>query len=164
MLFALACCVAAAQDPGITPQFVTEAMVGRDPIPATIWITGSRAQRVEQILGHRSKVARIRYWRSGTRCAFVLDEVAHTEPITAGFVVQDGVLIAARVLVYRESRGAEVRNEGFLDRLVGSRLDAELGLDRSVDGITGATLSVSAMTRMARLALYLAMEASHDGG
>ena len=60
----------------------------------------------------------------------------------------------ARVLVYRESRGGEVRYPSFLKQLVGVALVGEQQLSARVDNIAGATLSVNAMSRMARLALY----------
>ena len=41
--------------------------------------------------------------RQGERTAVVLEEIAHTLPITAGFVVQGARIEQARVLVYRES-------------------------------------------------------------
>ncbi|MCP4949490.1 MAG: FMN-binding protein [Aestuariibacter sp.] len=36
-----------------------------------------------------------------------------------------------------------------------SVLNSRFKLDRQIDGITGATLSVRAVTRLARMALYL---------
>jgi hypothetical protein len=59
------------------------------------------------------------------------------------------------VLVYRESRGQEVRQSSFLKQFKSARLAKGDQLDRDIDGIVGATLSVGAMERMARLALFL---------
>jgi len=84
----------------------------------------------------------------------VLEEIGKEEPITAGFVVEGGRIKQARVLVYRESRGGEIRYPVFLKQYDGAALTADHYLDRSIDGISGATLSVRAMERMARLALY----------
>jgi hypothetical protein len=85
---------------------------------------------------------------------WILEEVGKEEPITAGFVVADGRIDHVRVLVYRESRGGEVRYPAFLKQFKSSKLAQDNTLDGSIDGIAGATLSVGAMERMARLALF----------
>jgi hypothetical protein len=59
-----------------------------------------------------------------------------------------------RVLIYRESRGWEVRHAFFTRQFDQAQLENGK-LDRSIDGITGATLSVEALQRAARLALWL---------
>ncbi len=77
------------------------------------------------------------------------------KPITTGLAVDDGAIERIRVLVYRESRGWEVRYDFFTAQFIGARLDGDARLDRRIDGISGATLSVRALTNLARLALYL---------
>lgn len=57
--------------------------------------------------------------------------------------------------MFRESRGFEVRYPFFTDQFRGARLREGLDLDREIDGISGATLSVRALTKLARLALLL---------
>jgi len=69
-------------------------------------------------------------------------------------VVSDGKIVQVRVLTYRESRGGEVRYPAFLKQYQGAELQIDQHLNRNIDGISGATLSVNAMNRMARLALY----------
>ena len=64
-------------------------------------------------------------------------------------------LVDVRVLIYRESRGWEVKYPAFTDQFRGARLTSDGKLDQSIDGISGATLSVHALTRLARLALLL---------
>ena len=68
--------------------------------------------------------------------------------LTAGKISQ------VRILTYRESRGGEVRYPAFLNQFNGAGLQQNGDLTRNIDGISGATLSVSALNRMARLALY----------
>ena len=60
-----------------------------------------------------------------------------------------------RVLAYRESRGWEVKDRAFTSQFDGARLTARQTLDRGIDGISGATLSVRALGRLTRLALLL---------
>ncbi|RME64612.1 MAG: FMN-binding protein, partial [Alphaproteobacteria bacterium] len=81
----------------------------------------------------------------------------------AGFIVDDGRLESVEVLIYRESRGWEIRYPFFRDQFVGARLGADLALDQDIDGISGATLSVRAMQKMARLALYFHDLVAGDG-
>jgi hypothetical protein len=84
---------------------------------------------------------------------WILEETGKEELITAGFVIADGHIDHVRVLVYRESRGQEVRQSSFLKQFNSAKLVPGDRLDRDIDGIIGATLSVGAMERMARLAL-----------
>lgn len=98
------------------------------------------------------------YWSDGREDVWILEEVGKEELITAGFVVVNGRIDHVRVLVYRESRGQEVREPAFLKQFGNAGLAQSNRLDRNIDGIAGATLSVGAMERMARLALYFDRE------
>lgn len=141
-----------------TTRFVDEAF--SSPTKADfLWITAALQPTIRQILDHDLRVARLPYWRQGKRTAWVLNEVGKEMPITIGVVVDDGRIERVRVLVYRESRGWEVQSANFLRQFVGARLGEQQRLDRSIDGIAGATLSVRAMTRVSRLALWLHQEA-----
>ncbi len=137
------------------PRFVEQAL-GEAAAPAFLWLTPALQAGVRAILGHPYGQARVRYWRRDDRYVWVLDEIGKEFPITAGFVVDAGALAQARVLVYRESRGQEISNAGFLAQFEGARLKGQdaSALTRRIDGITGATMSVDAMDRMARLALW----------
>ena len=98
---------------------------------------------------------RVRYWREDRRTAWVLDEIGKDKPITTGFVIKQGRIERVRVLIFRESRGWEVRHSFFTDQFRDARLTEDRNLDRDIDGISGATLSVRAMKKLAALALYL---------
>lgn len=141
-----------------TTRFVGEAFAS-PPKSDSLWITAALQPTIRQILDHDLRVARLPYWRQGKRTAWVLNEVGKEMPITIGVVVDDGRIERVRVLAYRESRGWEVQSANFLRQFVGARLGEQQRLDRSIDGIAGATLSVRAMTRVSRLALWLHQEA-----
>ena len=81
-----------------------------------------------------------------------------------GGVVEDDAASMVRVLEFRESRGWEVRYPFFTDQYNDARLDARDQIDRRIDGITGATLSVNAVTRVVRLALFLYRYAGEASG
>lgn len=144
-----------------TARLLAEAFA-RSPASAILWLTAEQRPMVRAILGHDLATARLRYWRAteGTgRTAWVLEEIGKEMPITVGIVVDDDRIERMRVLAYRESRGWEVQSPNFLRQFTGARLGSEQQLDRSIDGISGATLSVRALTRLAKLALWLHQEA-----
>jgi hypothetical protein len=135
-------------------QFLAEALGAAVPKPEVLWLTKDVAAQANKILGHAPPQLRQRYWALEGKTVWVLEEIGKEEPITAGFVVESGRIKQARVLVYRESRGGEIRYPAFLKQYEHVGLTEEARLDRGIDGISGATLSVRAMERMARLALY----------
>jgi hypothetical protein len=133
--------------------FVAE-IFGTRPEAKVLWLTKDIQAQAAAILGHPPVQLRQRYWSDAHKSVWILEEVGKEEFITAGFVVADGRIEHVRVLVYRESRGGEVRYPAFLKQFKNSKLAPDNTLDRSIDGIAGATLSVGAMERMARLALF----------
>ncbi len=136
-------------------QFLAEVFNGETATPKVLWLNKETAKQVEKILGHAPNQMRQRYWKAGNQSAWILEEIGKEEPITAGFVVTDGKIAQARILTYRESRGWEVRYPAFLKQFQGAQPQADDRLSQQIDGISGATLSVNAMVRMGRLALYL---------
>ena len=138
-----------------TPQqFVDGAFGVNSAKLETLWMTKGVAQQADKILGHAPKQLRQRYWKHGLQTAWILDEIGKEEPITAGFIVESGKIVQASILAYRESRGGEVRHANFLKQYQNVGLLPDNFLNKNIDGISGATLSVRAMGRMARLALY----------
>ncbi len=136
-------------------KFLGESFGGTAPKPSLLWITGDTRDAVEEILGHSAGAMRVRYWSQGERTAWILEEIGKTEPITTGIVVDKGAIARINVLIYRESRGREVRYAYFTDQFKGATLNDMRQLDRDINGISGATLSVRALTRLARVALLL---------
>ncbi len=140
--------------------FVREAFEGRPPSVRALWIGEELRREIETILGHRYRRMRVRYRARGDRSAWILDEVGKKRPITVGIVVDQGRIARLAILVYRESRGWEVEHPGFTGQFAGATLGEGGRLDRPIDGISGATLSVRAVERLARVALRLAREVS----
>lgn len=120
-----------------------------------LWLSKDVKSRVEQLMDRPWSGVRVRYCLADGRTAWILDEIGKTEPITTGVVVNDGRVERVRVLVFRESRGGEVHREAFVRQYDGATLEPDGGLDRPIDGITGATLSLWALNRQVKLALYL---------
>lgn len=144
--------------PGIyqTPeQFLEQTFSGDIPKPRMLWLTGDIAETAEKLLEHKPTARRIRYWQQGNYSAWILNETGKHKPITVGIVVRDAHIETLKVLIFRENRGWEVQSRGFTQQFDRASLTPQNRLNQSIDGITGATLSVRALKRMARLALYL---------
>lgn len=137
-------------------QFLQESFSNRESPPTqTLWLAGDLKDGVNDILGHAYSRLRVKYWRDASRTAWVLEEIGKERPITAGFMIDQGKLKKIEVLAFRESRGWEIKHLFFTRQFNGAGLNVKNKLDRNIDGITGATLSVSAMTRLSQMALYL---------
>lgn len=135
--------------------FIEAAFAGRPPAPKILWLDDAAQADIVTILGHRYPAMRLRYWLDGQRSAWVLEEIGKEEPITVGVVIDGRRIELVKVLEFRESRGEEVRYPFFTKQFEGAGFKENHQLDRRVDGISGATLSVRAVTRLARLALHL---------
>lgn len=80
--------------------------------------------------------------------AVVTEEIGKYRPITFMVAVDPDLQVReAQVLVYRESRGMEVRRKRFLHQYVGKTTSDALRINRDIINVTGATLSVRAMNR-----------------
>jgi len=135
-------------------SFISEIYLNEPPASEAIMLLGVLRGAVEEILGHPYASLRIRYWKKDGRTTWILDEIGKTEPITFGIVIKGSKIERIKVLAFREIRGWEVKYPAFTAQFTGASLKNEK-LDRSIDGISGATLSVWAMTSVAELALYL---------
>jgi hypothetical protein len=156
MLTAIPVALTIAADVYLEPfDFLTESLGGNIPEPQRLWITSPIQSEIREIMGRDLGQIRIRYWTQDERTVWILEEIGKEQPITTGLVVSAGKIADVRVLIYRESRGWEVRYPAFTDQFKGATLTNHFLLDRRINGITGATLSVHALTRLARLALLL---------
>jgi len=136
-------------------EFIAQAFNGEPPPPTVIWIKGELKQQIEKILQHKNKYRRARYWQKAQRSVWVLKEVGKTEPITVGIIIDDNEISQLKVLQFRESRGWEVRYPFFTQQFKHVSLKEDNDLSESIDGISGATLSVRALRKLARIALLL---------
>lgn len=139
-----------------TPQdFIAEQFAAPPPQVKKLWLSGERKEIYREVMDEAPRQLRLRYWQQNERTVWILEAVGKEHPITAGFIVEKGRLQQARVLAFRESRGWEIRYPFFTDQFRGIGLHEGQQLDGTIDTITGATLSVRAMSRMARMALML---------
>lgn len=155
----LATGVATAQAKDSVDAFVARSFA-QSPEVATLWLTPAIKEQARAAAGVVPEGARVRYWRAGGRTAWVLDRIGKEAPITFGVVVENGAIVSLQVITYRESRGHEIQAPRWLAQFAGARPGTQRGLDRGIDNITGATLSVRASGDVARLALFLHAQAT----
>ncbi len=135
-------------------EFLTKTFSGNTPSPEKLWITKDLTRDINEIMGHDLGVVRLRYWDDKQKRAWILEEIGRDKPITVGLVTADNAIQDVKVLVFRESRGWEVKYPFFTDQFNQVQLNNEKELNKHIDGISGATLSVNALRKLARLALY----------
>ena len=112
-------------------------------------------KKVQIPMGHNYKKRIYSYWKSENQSIWILNSIGKYKPITAAFVVEECKIKTANVLIYREQHGYEIKYEAFLSQFVGVDIDNKYDLTKNIDNISGATLSVNSMDRMARAALIL---------
>jgi hypothetical protein len=143
-------------------DFLDEYLPGCSP--EALWLDSDTQSKIEKMVEHPYPGIRARYCTRDGKTAWILDEIGKTEPITSGIVIDRGRVERVRVLIFRESRGAEVHRDAFTRQFENAALDEDADLDQAIDGITGATLSVWALTRQVKLALLLDQVARGDAG
>ena len=130
---------AAADEVYQTPaDFVAKAFNGDPPAPQRLWLRKPERAALRAILERDFGQLRVRYWQRDTRTVWILEEIGKEQPITTGLVVEGQALADVRVLVFRSLRLTDTHE-----------------LSGKIDGISGATLSVRALTKLARVALLL---------
>lgn len=123
-----------------------------------LWISKETKSLLSKDIDYQLNQIRMGYWVLGQRTAWVLEEIGKEKPITIGVVVENAQIVSIHVLEYRESRGAEVKYDFFTRQFQGAQFKDSVSsfrLNRRIDGITGATLSVRAVKKVAKLALFL---------
>lgn len=135
--------------------FLAEAF-GTPPAPSVLALDAAMQAQIAAVFGRAYPQTQLRYWKANGRSAWILDDIGKQgyQITTSGFVVKEKHIDFARVLIYRESRGEQVAEPSWLKKLVG-RMLVGTALDQPVDNISGATLSVKMMQRMAAAALLL---------
>ncbi len=165
MILALFCSSLSASGEYLTQEeFLKLAFPQTVPEMQQHYLAKPDKQTAQQILGHRFKPFRVRYWQHAKRTAWVLEEIGKEKPITIGVVIENNQIEQVRILVFRESRGWEVRFPAFTRQFEDAQLGDDTELSNTINGITGATLSVTAVRGIARLALYLHQQVTNEPG
>jgi hypothetical protein len=140
-------------------EFIQQAFSGTPPKADVMWLSKDLKKQIADILDHNYKGLRVRYWQqnddNNQRTAWILEEIGKEKPITSGIIIQNGKIERVKILVFRESRGWEVRHDFFTDQFKQAKLKDNNQLDKRIDNISGATLSVRAVRKLAQIALLL---------
>jgi len=136
-------------------QFLQARFTDTAPKPQILWLNAELKEQISKILSRPYRGLRIRYWQLEHRSAWIFEEIGKEMPITIGLVINEQQIESVDILAFRESRGGEVKYPFFTDQFQGTTLNKKNKLSQHIDGITGATLSVEAVKRAAKLALFL---------
>jgi len=133
-------------------QALNKAFPKADTIYSETFIpTPSQRKQIERRLGWRLAEPSFEIFQAKLKgqplgYAIIAEQIGLYKPIT--FMVKadirgrnDGVWI----MVYRESRGGEVKRQRFLTQYKGKKATSPIRLNRDIIGVTGATLSVRAL-------------------
>lgn len=156
-------------------QFIARTfMATTQPKQSALWLTSDLKKEIQRDFDYQIRGLRVKYWENNGRTAWMLDEIGKEQPITLGVVVENNSIDSVSVLIYRESRGGEIRYPFFTDQFKNIQLidmnadknstknenekenqKKKYKLNKHIDGITGATLSVNATKKITKVALFL---------
>jgi hypothetical protein len=151
----------------LTPEEALEkAFAGADRIEQeVIRLDREAEERVARAVGHPLHEREFVIYR-GIKAGEILgyamigEELGKFRPITSMTVVgPDGKVKDVRVLVYRESRGSDVRRKRFLYQYLGKGREDPIQINQDITSISGATISVRSMNAQVRKALNVIHEA-----
>ena len=125
------------------------------PMHSYIILKDDIEEGVNKILKDTYHLPVIKYWRSGKKVGFILEAIGKHEFITTGFTVEDNKISDAKVLVYRENYGYEIKYDMFINQIEGNSLKGNGLLVGRIANISGATLSVNSMRKLSKLSLFL---------
>jgi hypothetical protein len=154
LLLFMSCAIVHAETYQSKENFLNYAFADdKIPEPQLLWVSKEIKPNVEKILQHKAGFLRTRYWQNETKTVWILDEIGKIKLITVAVIIEQQKIVQLKVLAFRESRGWEVKHEFFTQQFEQIGLKDDLRLTQAIDGISGATLSVRALTKIAQLAL-----------
>jgi len=137
-----------------------------DSLWSETWTPGEDdVRRLERRLGWRVPDSTFTIYRAvrgedTMGYAIVGDEIGLYKPITFLVKISEARRVeSVQVMVYRESRGGEVRRQRFLRQYKGKDEKSPIRINRDVIGVTGATLSVRALNAGVKKALAVVQAA-----
>ena len=114
------------------------------------WLSDDQKKAIEKLSLEKISENRFNFYvgkKDGKPMGYMLIDhiIGKSFPITFMTVLNvDGTVRDVEILVYREPRGWEVRFPSFMSQFFGMNAESDF---RSINSITGATLSVRAITR-----------------
>jgi hypothetical protein len=136
-------------------SFLSSQFNGQVPEKKRLIIKKESKILIQKIMGDKYNKRIFSYWKNDDSTIWILNSIGKYKPITAAFVIESCKIKDSYVLVYREQIGYEIKYPNFLRQFTDAELDSNIKLNISVDNISGATLSVNSMERMAKASLLL---------
>ena len=136
-------------------NFLNKVFNNQIPKKERIIVKGEYKEKIKAIMGNKYKKRMFSYWQNDTEQIWILNSIGKYKPITAAFITDNCKVKSSHVLVYREQHGYEIKYPAFLLQFKETEMDKTLKLNTKIDNISGVTLSVNSMKRMARTALLL---------
>lgn len=134
-------------------DFLSSQFDNKTPAPQRLWINKQKQTIIKKQFNPSQTKLSYRYWENNNTCVWILDEIGKEQNITTGIVIQNNAVKSVEVLVYRESRGGQVKNKRFTNQY--NQKNSQSNLIKEIDSISGATLSVNALNKQVKLALWL---------
>jgi Na+-translocating ferredoxin:NAD+ oxidoreductase RnfG subunit len=116
-----------------------------------VQLDGAEVQRLQQRLGYAPSKSSYTFYvaTSGAHVdgyAFIDEEKGEHLPITFAVKLSpQGKVMRQEIVVYRESRGDEVRDERFRAQFVGKSASDAIDTEQDIQAVSGATISSRAM-------------------
>lgn len=123
------------------------------PKPQRLWIDKAKQAEIKKQFNPSQIKLSYRYWKTNNTTLWILDEIGKERNITTGTVIENNAIKKVQVLAYRESRGGQVQNPRFTQQYY--QKNTQSNLIKEIDSISGATLSVNALNKQVKLALWL---------
>lgn len=154
------------EDVYLTPEEAAKLMFpDSDHIRSeVITITDDQKRRIEERIGWHFPETTFDCYIGETNgkvdgWAFIQNTIGKHKPMTYMVGVDpEGEVTNVEILVYRESRGSEVRKKRFNYQYNGKTIYDPIRINRDVINITGATMSVRSMSAGVKRVLVLAEE------
>jgi len=133
-------------------QALKKAFPEADTLWSDIWTpTQQERRRIERRLGWRLDEETFTVFQAKKSAqhqgyAIITNQIGLYKPIT--FMVHiklDGRVGGVWIMIYRESRGGQIKRQRFLTQYKNKKTDSHIRLNRDIVGISGATLSVRAL-------------------
>jgi len=124
-------------------------------------LDGAERDRITHRLGYTPARASYTFYVASSNghvdgYAFIDDEKGEHLPITfAVKIAPDGKVMRQEIVVYREARGDEVRNERFRAQFVGKSASDPIDTSSDINVVSGATISSRAMAVGVKRAVVL---------
>jgi len=135
--------------------YLEKIFQGPPPEPGYLWIKPSIRPKIEAVIMHGYNGFRIKYWDKNEKTVWILEDIAKEKPVCVGIITYQEKIISLDIIFSNGKWGKQIQNINFINQFENVEIDEKGILNKNIDGISGATLSVNVVSRLAQLALLL---------